>query len=86
MLRNAVLLALSFLTTSLAFAGSGVGALLNDWRTIFFLLVNLYLTYYVAFRRFDRFAVVHGPEILTTVGIFGCFFGIVQSVIKNLEN
>ena len=26
--------------------------------------------------KFDRFAVVHGPEILTTLGILGCFTGI----------
>lgn len=26
--------------------------------------------------RFDRFAVVHGPEVLTTLGILGCFTGI----------
>ncbi len=82
MLRNVLLLGLSFLTTTFAFAESGVSALLNDWRTIFFLLVNLFLTYYFAFRRFDRFAVVHGPEILTTVGIFGCFFGIAFALLE----
>lgn len=26
--------------------------------------------------RFDRFSVVHGPEVLTTMGILGCFTGI----------
>lgn len=30
--------------------------------------------------KFDRFAVNHGPEILTTLGIFGCFLGVVLAL------
>lgn len=54
----------------------GFSALLDSRPTMFFLIVNFGLIYYFAHRRFDRFAVVHGPEILTTSGIFGCFLGI----------
>ena len=38
------------------------------------LIVALILWFAVI--HFDRFSVVHGPEILTTAGIFGCFLGI----------
>jgi len=31
-------------------------------------------------RRLDRFAVSFGPEILTTLGIFGCFLGVVLAL------
>ena len=30
--------------------------------------------------RFDRFATSYGPEILTTLGIFGCFLGVVLAL------
>jgi len=32
--------------------------------------------------RYDRFAAIHGPEILTTMGIFGCFFGIALALLN----
>jgi len=59
-----------------AFAATGLDTLLDDKLTIFIVGINLFLTWYFAFRKFDRFAVQHGPEILTTIGIFGCFAGI----------
>ena len=66
---------------SWAFAQGGLAALFSDKHTVFFLAVNLFLTFYFVVMRFDRFAVVHGPEILTTMGIFGCFFGIALALL-----
>lgn len=83
MMRNAVFFCLAIFSSSFALAGSvGFAALFNDWHTILFLFVNLLLTYYFAIYRFDRFAAVHGPEVLTTVGIFGCFFGIALALLE----
>lgn len=74
---NRLLLALFIsLISPVAFAATGLEALLNDKLTIPIVGLNLFLTWYFAFRKFDRFAVQHGPEILTTIGIFGCFAGI----------
>jgi len=53
----------------------------SDPITNSFVLTNLILTIFFAFIRFDRFAIVHGPEILTTVGILGCFAGIATSLL-----
>ncbi|HGH3370628.1 TPA: hypothetical protein ACJIK4_000055 [Kluyvera cryocrescens] len=53
----------------------------SDPITNGFVLVNLALALFFTFIRFDRFAIVHGPEILTTVGILGCFAGIAASLL-----
>lgn len=45
-------------------------------HTQFFIGAAALATVYFGHLRFDRFAVTHGPEILTTLGIFGCFFGV----------
>ena len=42
---------------------------------IFFVVAILLVALYFHIK-FDRFSVVHGPEVLTTMGIFGCFTGI----------
>ena len=42
---------------------------------IFFIVAILLVAVYFHIK-FDRFSVVHGPEVLTTMGIFGCFTGI----------
>lgn len=42
---------------------------------IFFIFAILLVALYFHIK-FDRFSVVHGPEVLTTMGIFGCFTGI----------
>jgi hypothetical protein len=59
---------------SIAFAQGGFAEMPS--HTQFFIVVGIALTIWFAFARFDRFAVMHGPEILTTVGIFGCFLGV----------
>jgi hypothetical protein len=56
-------------------------AILADHHTVTFVVVNGILTLYFAVFRFDRFAVAHGPEILTTVGILGCFYGIARALL-----
>ncbi len=61
---------------------TGVQALLSSPLTILFILFNACLTIYYSYIKFDRFAVAHGPEILTTVGIFGCFLGIAIALLN----
>jgi DNA anti-recombination protein RmuC len=70
-----------FLASSAAIAAGGWTALLSDGHTMFFVGINVFLTFYFVKIRFDRFAVVHGPEILTTLGIFGCFVGIALALL-----
>jgi len=42
--------------------------------------IVLIATFIFFILKFDRFAVNHGPEILTTLGIFGCFLGVVLAL------
>jgi ABC-type transporter Mla subunit MlaD len=65
----------------LAFAQSGFETVMKDGVTVAFISINLLLTLYFVFYRFNRFAVIHGPEILTTVGILGCFVGIALALL-----
>lgn len=63
-----------------AVASDGVAAVFDDTLTVIIVLINLATTVYFL-SRFDRFAVAHGPEILTTIGIFGCFLGIALAML-----
>jgi len=65
-----------------AFAQGGFEAILNDKLTVMFMVINLGLAIYFGVVKFDRFAVVHGPEVLTTVGILGCFLGIALALLN----
>lgn len=56
--------------------------MLEDPVTMFFVVLNFGLTFYFVRMKFDRFAVTHGPEILTTVGIAGCFTGIAFAMLN----
>lgn len=69
-------------TAPYAFADGGILTILHDGTTTLFIGVNIALTIYFAGFRFNRFAVQHGPEILTTVGIFGCFLGIALALLN----
>lgn len=80
--RQLLALALSLAMCSPAMAAGGLQTLLNDGHTVAFIAVNVGLTIYFTFYRFNRFAVVHGPEVLTTVGIFGCFLGIALALLN----
>jgi archaellum component FlaC len=64
-----------------AFAAGGISTIFHDKLTVFIILINVMATIYFL-RNFDRFAVSHGPEILTTVGIFGCFLGIALALLN----
>jgi DNA anti-recombination protein RmuC len=79
--RLLLALLLALLSTS-TFAASGFSTIWHDGMTVSFIGVNLFLTVYFVFYRFNRFAVQHGPEVLTTVGIFGCFLGIAVALLK----
>jgi len=80
-MRNRLLLALSISVFSpAALAATGLDALLSDKLTIVIVGLNFFLTWYFTIHKFDRFAVQHGPEILTTIGIFGCFAGITMAL------
>lgn len=81
--HRAALISAGLLIPSAALAQSGgFGAIFTDPITVTFILVNLFLTFYFAVMRFDRFAVTHGPEVLTTVGITGCFLGIAVALLN----
>lgn len=60
---------------------STLSTIVSDPITNGFVIINISLAIFFAFIRFDRFAVSHGPEILTTVGILGCFVGIAASLL-----
>lgn len=62
------------------YAGT-LNTIISDPITNVFLTINIFLTIFFVFIRFDRFAVAHGPEVLTTVGILGCFVGIAASLL-----
>lgn len=81
-MKKTFLLPLLFIPcVSYAAASVTLSTITSDPITNSFVLVNLALTIFFAFIRFDRFAIVHGPEILTTVGILGCFAGIATSLL-----
>jgi DNA anti-recombination protein RmuC len=60
---------------------SGMSSILEDPITVGVIGLNAVLLLFFLWR-LDRFAVVHGPEILTTVGIFGCFLGIAIALLN----
>lgn len=80
--RSAAIGLLGAFLSPAANAQSGVAAVLADPVTMFFVVLNLGLTFYFVRLKFDRFAVTHGPEILTTVGIAGCFTGIALAMLN----
>ncbi|MBP7645969.1 MAG: hypothetical protein KA751_04365 [Comamonas sp.] len=81
-MRAVIFGVLGTLLSPAAHAQSGMAAVLEDPVTVFFVVLNLGLTFYFVRIKFDRFAVTHGPEILTTVGIAGCFTGIALAMLN----
>jgi hypothetical protein len=83
-----LIIALVFWYPSIALASgfvtlaSGFVEILRDPLTLFFMAAILGSTLYLLVFRYDRFAVIHGPEILTTMGIFGCFVGIAIALLS----
>lgn len=82
MLSRIILPLCAFLFSTIAFANNGLESIVKDGHTVFFITAIAFLTFYFTVIRFDRFAVIHGPEILTTVGIFGCFLGIALALLN----
>ena len=72
-------LILALLAPKIAFA-SGFEEIYKDPLTILFVVVIAAATAFFQLK-FDRYAVNHGPEILTTLGIFGCFTGIAVALL-----
>ena len=72
-------LILALLAPKIAFA-SGLEEIYKDPLTILFVVVIAAATAFFQLK-FDRYAVNHGPEILTTLGIFGCFTGIAIALL-----
>lgn len=65
-----------------AFASqSPLEVLFGSTITVVFILVIVGFTIFFVAIRYDRFAVAHGPEVLTTIGIFGCFLGIAIALL-----
>jgi hypothetical protein len=60
---------------------SGFTEIIKDPVTVFFIGLITLTTFYFLIYKYDRFATIHGPEILTTMGIFGCFFGIALALL-----
>ncbi len=81
-MKNRLLFLLLFMPCmSYAAVSVTFNTITSDPITNCFVIVNLALAFFFTFIRFDRFAISHGPEILTTVGILGCFAGIATSLL-----
>ncbi|WP_368623421.1 hypothetical protein [Paraburkholderia sp. BR13444] len=72
---------LGLLLAPYVYAAETTTSILTDGPTLFFIAVNIVLTWYFGFHKFNRFSVSHGPEVLTTVGILGCFFSIALALL-----
>jgi len=75
------LLGITLLASPITAHASVANQLFNDPLTLFFIFL-ISVTAIFLLVKFDRFAVMHGPEILTTLGIFGCFFGIAFALVS----
>lgn len=77
-----------FLMTSLGFAAPSsypVLSLVTSPELLVFLVLISISTLYFFFKA-DRFSILHGPEILTTLGILGCFLGIALALLEFNSN
>jgi len=72
---------LLFLYPASVMAG-GFAEIVRDPITVFFIVTITVATLYFLVYRYDRYASIHGPEILTTMGIFGCFVGIALALLN----
>lgn len=72
---------LGLIVSTSAAAETGLSAVLASGETMFFVVLIAGLTVYFGHIRFTRFSLAHGPEILTTAGIAGCFLGIALALL-----
>lgn len=76
------------LTTSVGFAAENSNHILSIFSSpelrisLGFILISTIYFFYKS----DRFSIVHGPEILTTLGILGCFIGIALALLEFNSN
>ncbi|KTC93828.1 MULTISPECIES: hypothetical protein [Legionella] len=78
----------SLFTASSGFAADASNhalSILSSPELIVFLGLISTSTVYFFFKS-DRFSIIHGPEILTTLGILGCFLGIALALLEFNSN
>jgi hypothetical protein len=57
-------------------------SIFNSTETAFFVVLIIGVTIYLGHFKYTRFSITHGPEILTTLGILGCFLGIALGLLN----
>jgi hypothetical protein len=83
---NKILIFIALAAKSSSAYASGSSEIFSDPITNLIVLIILGVAV-VLHVRYDRYTINHGPEILTTIGIFGCFLGIAFAMLKfNPEN
>ena len=80
-MKNYIIFSIIISYTSIANA-TGFSEVIRDPVTVFFMVGILIATAYFLIFKYDRYAIIHGPEILTTMGIFGCFVGIALALLN----
>lgn len=58
-----------------------LASIFSSKETAFFIILIFAMTIYLGHVRYTRFSIAHGPEILTTLGITGCFVGIALGLL-----
>ncbi len=59
-----------------------VNSIFSSGEIIFFIGLIFLVTIFFGHFRYTRFSISHGPEILTMLGITGCFFGIALGLLE----
>lgn len=81
--QNKLMFLMISITPSTAFAESSIiSSIFSSSETSFFIVLIAFITFYLGHIRYERFSISHGPEILTTLGITGCFVGIALGLLN----
>jgi hypothetical protein len=59
-----------------------LASIFSSTETTFFIGLIVFITIYLGHVKYTRFSISHGPEILTTLGITGCFVGIALGLLN----
>ena len=59
-----------------------IKSIFNSPETAFFVVLIIGVTIYLGHYKYTRFSITNGPEILTTLGIAGCFLGIALGLLN----
>lgn len=74
---------LIFLTPIFAHAQTDIiTSIFSSTETTIFIGLIAFITLYLGHIKYTRFSISHGPEILTTLGITGCFVGIALGLLN----